>query len=227
LEAFSYSVSHDLRSPLRHIGGYVELLNDKASSLGEEGSRYLAKIADATKQMGLLIDSLLAFSRMGRTAIQPTWVATDELVGEVRESLIPDINGRIIEWEIADLPPVYVDKALFRQVWTNLLDNAVKYTRRREKARISVGCMESPGEITFSIRDNGAGFDMRYAEKLFGIFQRLHFSEDFEGTGIGLANVKRIIDRHGGRIWAEGELGKGATFWFTLPHKKLNEHAQP
>jgi signal transduction histidine kinase len=217
LESFSYSVSHDLRSPLRHIDGYVSLLSERAAGFGEEGARYMKKIGDSAKRMGLLIDNLLAFSRMGRSALQMGWTDTNTVVEEVREELAPDIDGRMIEWKIAALPRVHVDRALFKQIWINLLGNAVKYTRNRDKAQIAVGCTENPTEYEFEVKDNGAGFDMQYADKLFGVFQRLHFNEEFEGIGIGLANVKRIVDRHGGRAWAQGEANVGATFRFTIP----------
>ena len=217
LEAFSYSVSHDLRAPLRHINGYIELLGDKTSSLGKEGEHYMKKIAGSAKQMGMLIDDLLAFSGMGRTTMEPVWADTAAIVTQVREELTPDMQGRSIEWKIEPLPRVYVDQNLFKQVWMNLLGNAIKYTRKSEKTEISVGCNESQHEVEFYVKDNGAGFDMKYADKLFGIFQRLHYREEFEGTGIGLANVQRIISRHGGRTWALGEVNVGATFYFTLP----------
>ncbi len=184
LEAFSYSVSHDLRSPLRHIDGYVGLLGEKAASLGEEGARYMKKIADSSKQMGLLIDNLLAFSRMGRSALQMGWTDAGKVVEEVRDELAPDINGRAIEWKIAALPRFMSIAALFKQVWINLLGNAVKYTRHRDHAQISVGCTENPTEYEFEIKDNGAGFDMQYADKLFGVFQRLHFTEELKGSAL-------------------------------------------
>lgn len=221
LEAFTYSVSHDLRAPLRHIDGYMEILGDKNNYNDNERRRFMTKISDAAKRMGLLIDSLLAFSRMGRSSITLEPVDTAELVAQVREEMAPDLNGRLIEWKIGPLPKVDVDRALLKQVWFNLLGNAVKYTRNREKTVISIECHETPKEFEFEVKDNGAGFDMRYADKLFGIFQRLHFNEEFEGTGIGLANVKRIITRHGGRTWAQGELNVGATFCFTLPIKQI------
>jgi signal transduction histidine kinase len=223
LEAFSYSVSHDLRSPLRHIDGYMELLSDVRTGEGDERGRYMKKISDSAKHMGMLIDNLLAFSRMGRSAINPATIDTEALVAHIREELAPDMKGRIIEWKIGPLPRVYFDKTLFQQVWVNLLGNAIKYTRQREKAVIAIECRENPTEYEFEVRDNGAGFDMRYADKLFGIFQRLHFNEEFEGTGIGLANVKRIITRHGGRTWASGELNVGATFYFTVPKTNLEK----
>ena len=217
LEAFGYSVSHDLRAPLRHIDGYVSLLREKSAALGEDGERYMKVISDSATQMGMLIDNLLAFSRMGRSAMHLVWVDTDALVAQVREELSPEMKGRTIEWNVQPLPKVFVDKTLFKQVWMNLLGNAIKYTGNRAKAEISIGCDQSRPELEFFVKDNGAGFDMRYVDKLFGIFQRLHFKEEFEGTGIGLANVQRIIARHGGRAWAHGEVNVGATFYFTLP----------
>jgi len=217
LEAFAYSVSHDLRAPLRHIDGYVELLQGAPPPVEEEKSRYMKVISDSAKQMGLLIDNLLAFSRMGRSALQPVSIDTAALVTEVREELSPDARGRTIHWKIGALPRVYADHTLLKQVWMNLLGNAIKYTRNRDNAEISIGCAESPGEFEFYVKDNGAGFDMKYVDKLFGIFQRLHFKEEFEGTGIGLANVQRIISRHGGHTRGQGEVNVGATFYFTLP----------
>lgn len=217
LETFAYSVSHDLRAPLRHIDGYVNLLNEKSTTLGVDGERYTKKISDSAKQMGTLIDNLLAFSGMGRAAMQPDWVETAELVDHVREELSPDTKGRDIEWKIGRLPRVFADRTLFKQVWMNLVGNAIKYSRKKEKAVIEIDCKELPDSYEFSIKDNGAGFDMQYASKLFGIFQRLHMKEEFEGTGIGLANVQRIVARHGGNTWAEGAVNVGATFRFTLP----------
>jgi signal transduction histidine kinase len=223
LETFAYSVSHDLRAPLRHIDGYVNLLGETSKTLGSEGERYTKKISESAKQMGLLIDNLLAFSGMGRSAMQREWVESCALVEQVREELAPDMQGRIIDWKIGKLPRVYADKALMKQVWMNLLGNAIKYSRNRKQAEIEVGCKEGPAEFEFFVRDNGAGFDMQYLSKLFGIFQRLHLKEEFEGTGIGLANVQRIIARHGGKTWAEGEVNVGATFYFTLPKENLKE----
>ena len=217
LESFGYSVSHDLRAPLRHIDGYVDLLREKQEVLGEDGIRYMKVISETATQMGTLIDSLLAFSRMGRAAMKLEWVDTTEMVARVQEELSPETHGRKIEWTIGELPKVYVDRALFKQVWMNLLGNALKYSRNRDVSRIAISCKKIPNELEFSITDNGAGFEMKYADKLFGIFQRLHFKEEFEGTGIGLANVQRIIARHGGRTWAHGEVNAGATFYFTLP----------
>ena len=223
LETFAYSVSHDLRAPLRHIDGYVNLLGEKSKTLGPEGERYTKKISESAKHMGLLIDNLLAFSGMGRSTMQHEWIDSGALVEQVREELAPDTQGRNIEWTIGKLPRVYADKALLKQVWMNLLGNAIKYSRNREKAEIAVGCKEGPADFEFYVKDNGAGFDMQYVGKLFGIFQRLHLKEEFEGTGIGLANIHRIIARHGGKTWAEGEVNVGATFYFTLPKEKSKE----
>jgi signal transduction histidine kinase len=219
LETFSYSVSHDLRAPLRHIDGYMHLLTEEAPDLGENGALYAKKITKSANHMGLLIDNLLAFSQTGKTALQLAWIDTTALVDHVREELAPDAKDRAIEWKIEALPRVFMDKTLFKQVWTNLIGNAIKYTRQRDRASITIGCRELPEEFEFSIQDNGAGFDMKHAGKLFGIFQRLHLKDEFEGTGIGLANVQRIIARHGGRIWGKGEVGAGASFFFTVPRK--------
>jgi len=217
LETFAYSVSHDLRAPLRHIDGFIDLFREETPVLTDKGKDYLNVIGDSSRQMGVLIDNLLAFSRMGRTDMSKEWVETADVVEKVREQLSTETRNRDIEWRIGTLPRVYVDATLFKQVWMNLLDNAIKYTRNRAKAEIAIDCVERENEHEFSIRDNGAGFDMQYADKLFGVFQRLHFKEEFEGTGIGLANVRRIIVRHGGRTWAHAEIDKGATFFFTLP----------
>jgi signal transduction histidine kinase len=232
LEAFSYSVSHDLRAPLRHVDGFAGLLaKHSAAQLDGQGQRYLKIITDATKRMGQLIDDLLVFSRVGRTAMNVAEVDAGQVVRDTVHDLQIETAGRQIEWSIGALPRVRVDPALFRQVFSNLLGNAVKYTRNKSPARIEVGHWTSPnqapdgsgashseaGENVFFVRDNGAGFDMQYAGKLFGVFQRLHTSAEFEGTGIGLANVHRIVLRHGGRTWAEGKIGEGATFFFALP----------
>jgi signal transduction histidine kinase len=219
LETFSYSVSHDLRAPLRHISSYIPLLIEEAPNLGESGSLYAKKIARAAAHMGQLIDSLLAFSQMGKAAMRHEKVDMDELVAQVREELAPDTQGREITWEVAALPAVVGDRALLKQAWLNLLSNAIKYTRNRQPAVIAVEGNETPEAWDFLVRDNGAGFDMQYADKLFGVFQRLHGREEFEGTGIGLANVHRIISRHGGTIRAEGKVGGGATFFFEIPRQ--------
>jgi hypothetical protein len=218
LEAFSYSVSHDLRAPLRHVSGFIQALRERAEEdLDDEARRYLNKVQHAASDMGKLIDHLLAFSRMGRSELRVASVDMNELLQRVRDDLQPETQGRHIEWRLAKLPKVEADASLMRQVWTNLLSNAVKYTRPRDPARIEVGCEDSSrGEFVFFVRDNGVGFDMKYADKLFGVFQRLHRPQEFEGTGIGLANVRRIINRHGGQTWAEGKLNAGTTISFTL-----------
>ncbi len=218
LEAFSYSVSHDLRAPLRHIQGYVGMLTREAGTqLSEKAQRYLRTIADAGREMGQLIDDLLGFSRMGRTELREAEVDPAAMVRVVRAALELAERDRAIEWTVHPMPRVRADAAMLKQVWANLLGNAVKYTRGRTPARIEVGCAgEEGGQAIFFVRDNGAGFDMKYAEKLFGVFQRLHRADEFEGTGIGLANVRRIVMRHGGRTWAEGLPDAGATFYFTL-----------
>jgi signal transduction histidine kinase len=218
LEAFSYSVSHDLRAPLRHIDGFAKMLQEtSAARLDATGLRYLGVISGAAKRMGTLIDDLLVFSRMGRSEMRRTTFKMDALVAEVLGEMSQDLQGRAIEWDISPLPAVNGDRNLLKQVWVNLISNAVKYSRHRSPARIKIRCREdgSP-DLEFSIQDNGAGFDMQYVGKLFGVFQRLHQTEEFEGTGIGLANIRRIIQRHGGKTWAEGRVDAGATFYFTL-----------
>ncbi len=229
LEAFSYSVSHDLRAPLRHVEGFVEiLLATKAPLLDEEARRYLDTIADAARHMGRLIDDLLAFSRTARAELVKSTVSLPELVQSVISELRQETEGRDVEWVVGRLPDVEADPSLLRQVFINLWGNALKYTRKRAKARIEVGSRVEPAEHIIFVRDNGVGFDMRYAHKLFGVFQRLHRAADFEGTGVGLANVRRVITRHAGRTWAEAKPEKGATFYFTLPHGIPGEtRAQP
>ena len=219
LEAFSYSVSHDLRAPLRHIDGFANLLQKNATALDDKGRHYLRTISAAARQMGRLIDDLLAFSRMSRTQLQVSEVDHSALVNAVVRAGRFDRASRTIEWIINPLPPVRADQAMLHQVWTNLLDNAVKYSGKVPAPRIEVGHHTDPaaGEQVFFVRDNGAGFDMRYVDKLCGGFQRLHGPAEFEGTGIGLANVRRIVNRHGGRTWAEGAPDRGATFYFSLP----------
>jgi light-regulated signal transduction histidine kinase (bacteriophytochrome) len=242
LEAFSYSVSHDLRAPLRHVMGFVKLLEQDAGPLlSEKHLRHLTTISLAAKRMGNLIDDLLAFSRIRQSEIQMRECNLDQLVQEVLGDLQEETKGRNIAWEIHPLPAVRADASLLRMVLVNLISNAVKFTGARAEAKIEIGCLteKQKAEITKTqsgvplllsafpisnldetvilIRDNGAGFDARYAHKLFGVFQRLHSQDEFEGTGIGLANVQRIIHRHGGRAWAEGAVDSGATFYFSIP----------
>ncbi len=219
LEAFSYSVSHDLRAPLRHICGFVgRLKKTLGPTLPGQARHYLDQIADAADQMGRLIDDLLVFSRMGRTELRRGAVDLHRLVLDVIRELEPELKGRNVLWSTGPLPVVQADPPMLRQVMLNLLSNAIKYTRPRDPARIQVGSRPgSPGETVIFVCDNGVGFDMTYLDKLFGVFQRLHTDQEFEGTGIGLASVRRVIARHGGRTWAEGKPGQGATFYFSLP----------
>lgn len=219
LEAFSSSVSHDLRAPLRHIDGYVTLLRNSAGPmLGEEERRHVDMIARATRRMSTLIDDLLSFSRAGSAQMNRSAVDLEALVNDVLAEMALETRGRDIHWEMAQLPVVEGDQAMLRVVLVNLISNALKYTRKRERAEITIGCLpERPDEVVIFVRDNGAGFDMKYSDKLFGVFQRLHRIEDFEGTGVGLATVFRIVARHGGRAWAEGAIDFGATFYFSLP----------
>lgn len=219
LEAFSYSVAHDLRAPLRHMDGFIRLLHKHAwDSLDEKNRRYLGIVSDSARQMGHLIDDLLAFSRVGRTELQLRTVNLHKLVQEAVQELREQIQGRDISWKIGELPEVTVDRSLMRLVFINLLANAVKFTGKREHAEIEIGAStDGADEIVVFVRDNGVGFDMDYADKLFGVFQRLHPAEEYEGTGIGLANVQRIIHRHKGRTWAQGEVNRGTTFSFSLP----------
>jgi light-regulated signal transduction histidine kinase (bacteriophytochrome) len=219
LEAFSYSVSHDLRAPLRHVHGFVDLLRRSSHDrLDETGQRQLDTIAQAARTMGDLIDDLLAFSRLSRAAPRREPVDLGVLVREVVQPLGPEEGQAGVEWRIGTLPVVWADPALLRIVLTNLVGNAVKYSRTRPHPRIEVDASpDQDGQAVVYVRDNGVGFDMEYAGRLFGVFQRLHRAEEFEGTGIGLATVRRIVHRHGGRTWAESRPDEGATFYFTLP----------
>jgi PAS domain S-box-containing protein len=217
LEAFSYSVSHDLRAPLRAVDGFSQaVLEDYGPQLPEEGRRDLETIREGAQQMGALIDDLLTFSRLSRAPLNKQEVSTGKLVRSVLDDLSSQQDGRPIDLRIGELPASAGDPALLKQVWTNLLSNALKYTQKREAAVVEVGCEATPEGNVFFVRDNGTGFDMRYADKLFGVFQRLHRAEEFEGTGVGLAIAHRIIHRHGGRVWAEAAVDRGATFYFTL-----------
>jgi len=218
LDAFSYSVSHDLRAPLRHIDGFVEMLGQRLRAQGDTTTQeYLGIINSAAKQMGTLIDALLSFSRTSRTPLFHSKVTLDKLVQSVLRDLRFETEGRDVQWAIDPLPTVDGDPTLLRQAFFNLISNALKFTRPKQPARIEISAQEQPAEWLMHVRDNGVGFDMQYAGKLFGVFQRLHAPAEFEGIGIGLANVRRIIQRHSGRIWAEAIPGEGATFYFALP----------
>jgi signal transduction histidine kinase len=232
LDAFSYSVSHDLRAPLRAIDGFSRILiEDYGGALAEEAKAYLQKVCDNTKQMGQLVDDLLAFARLGRQPLTKHVVDQDKIVRRCMEEMLKEQQGRQVEIVIGELPACHADPALLKQVWTNLISNAFKYTRKREKARIEIGCRTEPRlatngqtsspntagpEMVYFVKDNGAGFDMKYVRKLFGVFQRLHAAAAYEGTGVGLAIVQRIVQRHGGRVWGEAIPNEGATFSFTL-----------
>jgi PAS domain S-box-containing protein len=219
LEAFAYSVSHDLRAPIRHIVGYAELLQKNSSSaLDEKSHRYMLTILESAKRMGTLIDDLLAFSRIGRAEARQSAVNLDLLVKETLGEVQQDINGRNIAWKVSALPDLYGDRSMLRLALVNLISNAVKFTRTRAQAEIEIGCLErNEDEVVVFIKDNGVGFDMKYVHKLFGVFRRLHSAQTFEGTGIGLATVQRIIHRHGGTVWAEASVDRGATFFLSVP----------
>lgn len=227
LEAFSYSVSHDLRAPLRHIDGYVGLLvSGCRDALPEKGKHYVDTISAAARKMGTLIDDLLRFSKSARAEMRQERVNMNQLLQEVLGPIRESNAGRRIEWIVGELPPVVGDPALLRQVLANLIENAVKYTRTRDAARVEISGRDVDDETIVAVTDNGVGFDMRYAPKLFGVFHRLHSEEEFEGTGIGLATVQRIIKRHAGRVWAEGAVNQGATFSFAL-RRARNATAEP
>ncbi len=220
LEAFTYSVSHDLRAPVRHIAGFTELLQKHSDAvLDDKSRRHISMILDSAKRMGALVDDLLAFSRIGRAETRETTVHLEQLVKSVVGEIAPDTQGRNIVWRIGTLPICQGDPSMLRLVFVNLVSNAVKFTRTREQARIEIDSLNGkPDEVVVFVKDNGVGFDMKYEAKLFGVFQRLHSQEAFEGTGIGLATVQRIVHRHGGRVWAEGAIENGATFYVALPN---------
>jgi light-regulated signal transduction histidine kinase (bacteriophytochrome) len=218
LDAFASSVSHDLRAPLRAINGFATiLLQDYASRLDSEGQAHLDRISGAARRMDLLIDDLLRFSRLGRQPFRSERFSTEGLVREVLGELAREYEGRRVDVSVSTLPEMVGDRSLIKQVFVNLLSNGFKFTRERALATIAVEAVVGESETTFSVRDNGAGFDMQHASKLFGTFQRLHSQDQFEGTGVGLSLAQRIVARHGGRIWAEAEVDKGATFFFTIP----------
>ncbi|MEI6901358.1 MAG: ATP-binding protein, partial [Bacteroidota bacterium] len=220
LEAFSYSVSHDLKAPLRHISSFIGLFLEKIpKELTKEQLGYLDVISSSASDMGKLIDGILNFSRLNAIELKKQTICSSDLVQQVIQFFEPDVQNRIITFKVAPLPDINGDEGLFRQVWINLISNAIKYSMKKPEAIIEIGSFSGDNEDTFFVKDNGAGFNMKYAEKLFGVFKRLHKTSDFEGVGIGLANVNRIITRHGGRCRAEGEVNKGATFYFTLPNK--------
>jgi light-regulated signal transduction histidine kinase (bacteriophytochrome) len=220
LEAFSYSVSHDLRAPLRAIDGFTRILaDDYASHLDAEGKRLCAVVRENTKSMGQLIDDLLAFSRLGRAQMSLSGIDMGTMASSVFYELTTPESRARIDFQVGALPPAVADPTLMRQVWINLLSNAIKFSSKRERAVITVSAGQQPGECVYAVQDNGAGFDMQYVGKVFGVFQRLHSSKEFEGTGVGLALVQRVIRRHGGRVWAEGEPNKGATFYFVLQQR--------
>jgi signal transduction histidine kinase len=228
LETFSYSVAHDLRAPLRQIAGYSNvLLQDYGPQVDAEARRYLEKIQEGARKMGRLVDDLLSLSKIGRQELSVQETPLDFLLRQVVEDLAPECSGREVEWRIGSLFSAECDPGLMKQVFANLLSNAVKYTGKRERAVIQVGQMMQGDLRVVFVRDNGAGFEMQYVGKLFGVFQRLHKARDFEGTGVGLAIVQRIIRKHGGRIWAEAELDKGATFFFTVGSHENNTTTKP
>jgi light-regulated signal transduction histidine kinase (bacteriophytochrome) len=217
LEAFSYSISHDLRAPLRHISGFARILTeDFAPSLPADVQRHLGRIEQGATRMGQLVDELLNLTRVGRQTLALQITGLTSVAKDVITMLEPETQGRSVKWIVNELPFVECDPVLVRQVFQNLIGNALKYSRTRAPAIIEIGQTVKDGQKAVFVRDNGVGFSMKYADKLFGVFQRLHRAEDFEGTGVGLATVQRIVQKHGGRVWAEAELDRGATFYFTL-----------
>ncbi len=223
MEAFAYSVSHDLRTPLRAIDGFSRiLLEDYADRLDAEGKRLFGVVRDNAMRMNQLIDDILKFSRAGRLDLAPVELDMEQMARGIVAELRAGIPEADLQVEIEPLPRVKGDGAMLRQVLVNLISNAIKFSRQRKPAVIRIGGAVEGDEVVYSVRDNGAGFDMQYADRLFGVFQRLHSETEFEGTGIGLAIVKRIVMRHGGRVWAEGKVNEGATFYFALPHAAAN-----
>ncbi|MGV8907144.1 MAG: sensor histidine kinase [Acetobacterium sp.] len=221
LEALSYSISHDLKAPLRHMAGYVSLLVNKYSDmLPEEGRHYFDMISLSARNMGELIDGLLEFSRSGRIELKRKCLNMNEIVAELIQPLIEQELEPRIEFKIGPLPLIFGDSEMIKAVWSNLIENAVKFSSKKDVIKISIGVNENENDLVFYIKDNGVGFDMNYASKLFMVFQRLHSKEDYEGTGVGLATVQRIIARHGGKIWAESKVERGAIFYFSLPKRK-------
>jgi light-regulated signal transduction histidine kinase (bacteriophytochrome) len=226
LESFSYSVSHDLRAPLRAISGFSQaVMEDYAPKLDDEGKRYLGLIQQNAHRMGRLIDDLLTFSRLGRQQMTRSKIDIETLAKSAFEEIAVQEPGRKINFTVHPAPPVFGDASMIRQVLVNLLSNAIKFTRPKGEALVEFGYLADESEGTYYIKDNGVGFDMQYAGKLFGVFQRLHSAAEFEGTGVGLALVYRIITRHGGRVWADGAVNQGATFYFTIPGGRQNERS--
>jgi light-regulated signal transduction histidine kinase (bacteriophytochrome) len=225
LESFTYSVSHDLRAPLRHVSGFSKILMEEyGPTLPPDAQSHVQRIQDGTRKMGILVDEMLSLARTGRHALQLQTANLNAIVVEIISILKAETEGREIEWKIDDLPVLECDSVLVKQVFQNLLANALKFTRTRERTVIEISHRKENGELVISVRDNGVGFNMKYIDKLFGVFQRLHRAEDFEGTGIGLATVQRIIHKHGGRVWAESEVDVGATFSFTLAAAKAKSN---
>jgi len=217
MESFSYSVSHDLRAPIRSLEGYSKILiEDYAAHLDDEGNRLLEIIRNNARKMDTLINDLLAFSRLGKKDIQKTTIDTNQLVRNIVSEISPVVNNHA-QVKFLNLPPASADYTLIKQVWVNLISNSLKYSSKKEEPMIEIGSHPEASEIVYYVKDNGAGFDMQYANKLFGVFQRLHKPSEFEGTGVGLAIVQRIVSKHGGRVWGEGKPQEGATFYFSLP----------
>lgn len=219
LESFSYSISHDLRAPLRHIQGFSELLKQHISDKDSQLSKYISMILNSSNEMGIMIEKLLEFSKFGRKVLKKSQLDLNSILNDILISIEEDTKNRVIVWDIQNLPKITGDEHLIKIALSNLISNAVKYTSKRDSARIEIGFYPKASGNVIYVKDNGAGFDMNFSEKLFGVFQRLHGAEEFDGTGIGLAIVKRIVNKHGGQVWASGKQGKGATFYISLPYK--------